>query len=185
MNFNELLSPEEQSAIGVLEAGGFKAFTEARLADVRELGTGLRRRTFRNRGRYQLVLACRHLENRTRPSLSVDQDEAATEPVVDPAASILTAADLQAAYPDLCRQLLEQVARPDGVSGEDPDPVPATPPAEQKPVDEMLKEELLAEARTYPAITGENRMNKPELAAAVQAQRDRRAIVHRSFGYGR
>ena len=174
MNFNELLSPEEQAAIAVLAAGGFKAFTEAKMADVRELGTGLRRRTFRNRGRYQLVLACRNLEGRqlldTAGSFQATESDQAAVPL-----AIATADELREAYPELCRQLLEQ----GGQAAPVPPPKPL--PAKLKPVSEMLKEELLAEARTYPEITGEHGMNKPELAAAVQAQRDRRALIHRSF----
>ena len=64
MEIADFLSDEEKSAIDVLVAGGFLAFTEARIDNVRELGTGLRRRTFRNRGRYQLVLVCQNLSDR-------------------------------------------------------------------------------------------------------------------------
>ncbi|WP_319406176.1 hypothetical protein [uncultured Desulfosarcina sp.] len=138
MNFNELLTDEEKAAISVLEAGGFKAFTEAKLEDVRELATGKRRRTFRNQGRYHLVLACRNLIGRTLPDPGLQSDSESAPPKI-------------------------------------------VPPTELKPVADMLKEDLLAEARTYPELTGESRMNKAELAAAVQAQRDRRALIHRSF----
>ena len=132
MNFNDLLTEEEKAAISVLEAGGFQAFTEAKLEDVRELATGKRRRTFRNQGRYQLVLACRNLSGRQLQAQATDKHL-------------------------------------------------AVKPESLKPVAEMLKEDLLAEARTYPSIAGENRMNKAELAEAVQAQRDRRALLFRRF----
>jgi hypothetical protein len=174
MDFDKLLSSDEQTAISVLQAGGFKAFTDAKMADVRELGTGLRWRTFRNRGRYQLVLACKDLEGRQLPETAMESD-LDLHPGQDRRPAIATVDELRKAYPDLCRQLLDFDDQPD------PDPVPELPPAELKPVNEMLKEELLAEARTYPEITGEHAMNKPELAAAVQDRRDRRALIHRTF----
>ena len=53
----EKLRPAQKDAVGLLEEAGFMAFTDARLEDVRELSTGKRRRTYRNQGRYGLVLA--------------------------------------------------------------------------------------------------------------------------------
>lgn len=88
MKFNNMLSEEEKSAIATLVACGFKAFTEAKLEDVRELDTGKRRRTFRNQGRYQLVLACRNLADRQLPEPEpaaepVPHEPSATEPDAD------------------------------------------------------------------------------------------------------
>ncbi|WP_319525678.1 hypothetical protein [uncultured Desulfosarcina sp.] len=174
MDFEKLLSSDEQAAIAVLQAGGFKAFTDAKMADVRELDTSLRLRTFRNRGRYQLVLACKDLEGRRLPDTTAEPD-LDLYPGQDHRPTIASVDELREAYPDLCRQLLNQASQPEA------DPVPELPPAELKPVEEMFKEELLAEARTYPEITGEHKMNKPELAAAVQARRDRCALIHRTF----
>lgn len=57
----EVLSDEEKEAIAVLTGKGFTAFTQVKVRDVRELETGLRQRTFRNRGRYDLVIAIRDL----------------------------------------------------------------------------------------------------------------------------
>ena len=136
MEIADFLSDEEKSAIEVLIAGGFVAFTEAKIDNVRELGTGMRRRTFRNRGRYQLVLACRDLTGRQPPQTDAEADT--TE-------------------------------------------VPKEEPAEIKPVSEMTKAELLAEAKDYEDITGEYKMDKAELAEAVQAQRDRRDLINRKF----
>ena len=79
MKFNNMLSEEEKAAIATLVAGGFKAFTEAKLEDVRELATGKRRRTFRNQGRYQLVLACRSLDGRQLPEPAPAADLAPNE----------------------------------------------------------------------------------------------------------
>ena len=70
MNPYDYLKPEEIAAIGILEKGGFELFTEAKIEDVRELKTGSRRRTFRNSGRYQLIIAFKKLserEGRTNP----------------------------------------------------------------------------------------------------------------------
>jgi len=61
-SFDKAFSREEEQALAVLQARGFKAFTEAKLEDVRELETGRRRRTFRNQGRYDLVLALRSID---------------------------------------------------------------------------------------------------------------------------
>ena len=174
MDFEKLLSSDEQDAIAVLQAGGFKAFTDAKMADVRELGTGMRWRTFRNRGRYQLVLACKDLEGRQLPD-TVAKSDLNLYPGQNLRQIITSVHELREAYPDLCRQLLDQFSQPEL------DPIPKLPPVVMEPVEEMLKEDLLAEARSYPEITGEHKMNKPELAAAVKAQRDRRALIHRTF----
>lgn len=186
MNFSELLSPEEHSAITVLMAGGFQAFTDARLADVRELGTGRRQRTFRNRGRYDLVFAIRKLESREMPP-PVNPTDQALDPALNDRLpglivrnSIGTAADLKEAYPELCKQLIDEALTSD--SAEQPEqsepPAPAVP---LNPVEEMTVPELRTEARNYPEIIGEHRMNKAELQQAVQAHRDRRDLLHRSF----
>jgi len=140
MEIADFLSDEEKSAIEVLIAGGFVAFTEAKIDNVRELGTGMRRRTFRNRGRYQLILACRDLTGRQPPETALETAAEAT--------------------------ITE---------------VPHNEPAEIKPVFEMTKAELLAEAKGYEDITGEYKMDKAELAEAVQAQRDRRDLINRKF----
>ena len=140
MEIADFLSDEEKSAIEVLISGGFVAFTEAKIDNVRELGTGMRRRTFRNRGRYQLVLACRGLTGR----------QAAETALGTPAEATTT-------------------------------DVPENESAEIKPVSEMTKAELLAEAKGYEDITGEYKMDKAELAEAVQVQRDRRDLINRKF----
>jgi len=140
MEIADFLSDEEKSAIEVLIAGGFVAFTEAKIDNVRELGTGMRRRTFRNRGRYQLVLACRDLKGRQPPET-----------------------------------VLETAAEADTTE------LPKEEAAEIKPVSEMTKAELLAEAKGYEDITGEYKMDKAELVEAVQAQRERRDLINRKF----
>lgn len=140
MEIADFLSDEEKSAIEVLIAGGFLAFTEAKIDNVRELGTGLRRRTFRNRGRYQLVLACRNLSMRQLPETVLDK---VTE------------------------------TKPADRQNENN--------TEPKPVSEMTKAELLTEAKAYDQITGEYKMDKAELADAVQAQRNQRDLINRKF----
>ena len=179
-NIIDHLSEEEKNAITVLSAGGFVSLSSVKIADCRDLSSKNRYRTFRNRGRYDLVIGCRNLAGRTllNPGLT-------DNPESQPTASIGTVSDLQAAFPDLCRQLvdvaLQDFVSPVLFSDETPSPPEIVPPTELKPVADMLKEDLLAEARTYPEIAGESRMNKAELAAAVQAHRDRRALIHRSF----
>jgi len=140
MEIADFLSDEEKSAIEVLISGGFVAFTEAKIDNVRELGTGMRRRTFRNRGRYQLVLACRGLTGRQTPETALET------------AAEATTTD-----------------------------VPEDESAEIRPVSEMTKAELLAEAKGYEAITGEYKMDKAELAEAVQVQRNLRDLINRKF----
>jgi len=61
-DFANTLPENVKAAIDVLVAAGFRAFTEAKLEDVRELDTGRRLRTFRNQGRYELVLAVRDID---------------------------------------------------------------------------------------------------------------------------
>jgi hypothetical protein len=56
IKFSEVFTEEEKAAIDQLLGRGFKAFAEAKMEDVRELD-GKRRRTFRNEGRYDFVLA--------------------------------------------------------------------------------------------------------------------------------
>ncbi|GEM_PF-6495485 len=60
IDLDSIFTENERAALALLVRRGFEAFTAARLDDVRELATGKRRRTFRNRGRYDLVLALRH-----------------------------------------------------------------------------------------------------------------------------
>jgi len=50
------LSADAQKAIGVLEKEGWKLFVDTKIEESGEKD-GKRRRTFRNEGRYQLVLA--------------------------------------------------------------------------------------------------------------------------------
>lgn len=59
IDLDTIFTDEERAALALLVRRGFMAFTAARLDDVRELSTGKRWRTFRNRGRYDLVLALR------------------------------------------------------------------------------------------------------------------------------
>lgn len=51
-----------KDAIAVLVENGFTAFAQAKLEDVYELDTGKRQPTFRNAGRYDLVIAMRTVE---------------------------------------------------------------------------------------------------------------------------
>ncbi len=74
-DIGSFLSEEEKEAIAVLVRNGFSAFTEAKLDDVRELDTGRRRRTFRNQGRYDLVLAVKRIDDRKPPPPEDKQDE--------------------------------------------------------------------------------------------------------------
>lgn len=176
-NIIDLLTEEEKTAIAVLSAGGFVSLSAVKIADCRDLASGNRYRTFRNRGRYDIVIGCRNLARRTLPEPILGMD-----PEVK---TIDTPEDLQALFPDLCRQMIDDALQgfvsPVLSTDETPAPTEIFPPTELKPVADMRKEDLLAEARLYPELTGESRMNKPELAAAIQAQRDRRALIHRSF----
>lgn len=81
------LKPDIVAAIELLEAAGFEAFTAAYLGDVVELRTGARRRTFRNQGRYELVLALRSLpdEKMAAPKKAApEKKEPVKAPVVKP-----------------------------------------------------------------------------------------------------
>jgi hypothetical protein len=211
----DLLTEEEKAAIAVLQVGGFLAFTEAKLDDVRELETGRRWRTFRNQGRYDLVLACRKLAGReiagSPPGDVVDHG--AFNPETDLyfgiqgqnlTSAIETVAQLQDAYPELCRQMLidavtaascknvdelllaypalcEQLI--DRAYAEETGEVkiPETGPVTLMPIEDMKVDDLVAEAKHYPEIVGEYAMRKKELQEAVQAARDRREILHRDF----
>jgi hypothetical protein len=52
------------------------------------------------------------------------------------------------------------------------------------PVDNMGREELLQEAKNYPALTGEYKMKVGELRQAIVEQRElRREIVNRKFTF--
>jgi hypothetical protein len=120
---SRVFTEEQKNAIAVLLAAGFAAFADARLDDVRELDTGRRRRTFRNQGRYAMVLALRKPPEAPAPAAA-------------------------------------------------PKSVAAIP----KPVAAMTKAELVAEALDA-GLPGAAQLNKPELAQAVQAGRDRRALL--------
>ena len=74
-----------KAAIDVLLAAGFRAFTEAKLEDVRELDTGRRVRTFRNQGRYELVIAARRVEDLACAPDPADRCEPQGPPGPDPA----------------------------------------------------------------------------------------------------
>ena len=138
IDFDALLTDDEKAAIATLEAGGFLSLADARLSDCRDLNSGKRMRTFRLRGRYDIVLACRNLSAR-----AVSVDETAETDATDDDSSGST-------------EML-------------------------KPIIEMTKAELLSEAKGYDGITGEYKMDKAELAEAVQAQRDRRDLIKRKF----
>ena len=61
MDLENCFSDEVKAALALLTAGGFTPLTDVQIEDCRELGTGLRRRTFRNQGRYALCLCLRDL----------------------------------------------------------------------------------------------------------------------------
>ena len=138
IDFNALLTDEEKKAIGVLEAGGFVSLADLRIRDCRDLTSGKRMRTFRMRGRYDLVIACRNIADRV-VAVAVDNDTDSTESAETESTDAL------------------------------------------KPVGEMTKAELLAEAKGYAGITCEHSMNKAELSTAVQVQRNRRNLINRKF----
>ena len=138
IDFEALLTDEEKEAIAVLESGGFLSLSDVKINDCRDLNSGNRMRTFRNRGKYDLVIACRNLSDR-----AVSVDETAETDATDDDSSGST-------------EML-------------------------KPIIEMTKAELLSEAKGYDGITGEYKMDKAELAEAVQAQRDRRDLIKRKF----
>ena len=64
MDITKYLTEDEKNAISVLEAGGFISFLDVKIDDVVEVSSTLRRRTFRNSGKYKLVIACRDVEKR-------------------------------------------------------------------------------------------------------------------------
>lgn len=74
-----------KAAIDVLLAAGFRAFTEAKIEDVRELDTGRRVRTFRNQGRYELLLAVRRVEDLAGAPDPAGRHESQGPPGPDPA----------------------------------------------------------------------------------------------------
>ena len=139
IDFEALLTDEEKEAIAVLEGGGFLSLSDVKINDCRDLNSGKRMRTFKNRGKYDLVIACRKLSAR---AAAMDETPAA------------------------------ESGKAEGQEDET---------EKIKPVSEMTKVELLAEAKGYEEITGEYKMDKAELAKAVQAQRDRRALISRKF----
>ena len=61
MDLETIFTEQEKQALSILIARGFKAFTEAKLEDVRDLA-GKRHRTFSNQGRYDLILALKKAE---------------------------------------------------------------------------------------------------------------------------
>jgi hypothetical protein len=61
LDLETIFTEEEKAALSLLVSRGFKVFTEGKLGDVRELD-GSRRRTFRNEGRYDLILALKKAE---------------------------------------------------------------------------------------------------------------------------
>lgn len=56
---SKVFTEEQKTAIDILLAAGFVALADTKIRDTRELGTKLRRRTFRHRRRYAMVLALR------------------------------------------------------------------------------------------------------------------------------
>jgi len=82
-----IFTQEEKQAMSVLTARGFKPFIEAKLEDVRELD-GRRHRTFRNQGRYDLILALKKAE---MPDMNPEHEP---EPVKTP--EEMSAAELRA-----------------------------------------------------------------------------------------
>lgn len=191
-DIEKLLTPAEKDALAVLTAGGFSAFTEAKLEDVRELGTGRRRPTWRNSGRYDLVVAFKKLGGRVMPGdidprAGINPEivygepgmadpfdptaSASMEPIMDPDTGAEIDPPEIEVYPG---QVLHAAAiEPDKI---DP-PAPALPPVES-----MNVEELRNEAKQYEDITGEYKMKKKELQAAVTKQRAiRREILNRKF----
>jgi hypothetical protein len=80
IDFDALLTDDEKAAIATLEAGGFISLAEARLNDCRDLNSGKRMRTFRLRGRYDIIIACRKLTGRSA-SVSVEDTTVAESAV--------------------------------------------------------------------------------------------------------
>lgn len=78
---SKLVTEEEKNAIAVLLRGGFAAFTECRIEDVRELDTGRRRPTWRNQGRYDLVIGINNLKDRQPEVEEVDVEAEQSTPL--------------------------------------------------------------------------------------------------------
>lgn len=100
----KLLTPKEKDALAVLISSGFMAFTECKIEETRELSTGRRRPTWRNAGRWDLVVGFKKLAEREPPELDEipDADEVLT-PAVPPVEAMNREALLLEAknYPDL------------------------------------------------------------------------------------
>jgi len=75
MDLESIFSEAEKDALAVLSKRGFRPYTEAKLEDVKEL-SGRRHRTFRNQGRYDLILALKKAD----PAAKVDQTPPAQKP---------------------------------------------------------------------------------------------------------
>lgn len=111
-DFATTLPEPVKAAIDTLMAAGFRAFTEAKMEDVRELDTGRRVRTFRNQGRYELVLAARRIEDLACAVVSaeaaVPEEKSAPDPndsaMNDKPVANMTVAELRAEarrYPEI------------------------------------------------------------------------------------
>ncbi len=86
IDLDSIFTAAEKRALATLVKRGFEAFAEARLDDVRELETGRRRRTFRNSGRYDLVLALRHAAPKAEdPGPDPEVEAGKPDPTEDPA----------------------------------------------------------------------------------------------------
>ncbi len=58
---SKVFTEEQKAAIDTILAAGFEAFADTKIQDTRELGTGKRRRTWRHRRRYAMVLALKNI----------------------------------------------------------------------------------------------------------------------------
>jgi len=67
MDLDSIFSEEEKAALALLTRRGFAVLTEAKIDDVKTLD-GNRHRTFKNQGRYDLILALKKAEPVKRPA---------------------------------------------------------------------------------------------------------------------
>lgn len=79
-DFESAFTEEEKLALALLVERGFLVFADAKLEDVRQLD-GSRHRTFRNQGRYDLILALKKIEKTEVEAKGPDAGEDAHEAV--------------------------------------------------------------------------------------------------------